>query len=104
MLLALCDCCHLGLNRPLFLDYIRLPVNVWLTYYKSLLGEFYFDLDFLRFPMVHYHPYHNFCGYSLFYCREFPIVHVLIYEVPFFPWIGLIAYLLLYFYFQNFLI
>ena len=82
--------------------YIGLPAKVWLTYYKSLLGDFYFDLSFLRLPMVHYRLYENFCCCSLFYCREFPIVRVLIYEVPFFPWIGLIVYSLLLFCFQNF--
>ena len=101
VLLALCDCCRLGLNRPLFLDFIGLPVSVWLTYYKSLIGKLYFDLNFLSFLMVSYHPYQNFSGYFFFHCRNFPIVPAIIPEVSSLHRIGPIVYLILHFYFQN---
>ena len=50
VLSVLCHCCHLGLNRPLFLDYIGLLSNVWMTVDDiPLISEFYFWLRF--FPI-----------------------------------------------------
>ena len=44
--------CPLILNCPLILDHIGLLMNIWLAYFESLFGVFYFDLNFLRILFI----------------------------------------------------